>query len=659
MLCRADGLFVIADFATGAGAQRLKRDELHILAEEPDRAVDEGKIGTPRVTTTKGGHSQIDIHIASSGLRRRVVDGYPRAGEHVRRAVATSSPSPGTPPLKRVAAESAVIVQPPVKDWVQVISLSKENRLTGAVLDFGDLVLLMAQASFADVVAGDDLDGGATNGGFTPATRVLVPDNTANNAQWPNGNERDYFGIGSIDIDGDGSCTTNPTSGVGGGCDLNPTIIDHSVTGVPGDRSGIIVETALDNKFMIADLEGSHNATSPNATGTWTFDISGHQNLTIGIDMAHTGDFGEEDRGGGVIVNDRFTWSYSIDGGSTQTLFNLEPISDGAGYVVNMADGNSYLSGEANFFYDQSNWDALGCIPGTADSCSADDVDVFGDGSVIVRTDPLDVNNDGYIYEDVPNSLITDTPTNAMNVEEDHIKIYETDNFFGTFSEAERILYKNALFISGAQEGSVALNNQLTQYVGAVSGTGDTLTLTLDAEQYGGARFLVFDNIVIESAAVDGDFNGDGNWDCEDINALGAAIAAGSTDLSFDMNGDGVLTPADITDAGSGWLAVGGANNPAATGGNPFLNADSNLDGTVDGPDFVAWNANKFGAGPVNWCGGDWNADGLTDGPDFLIWNNNKFMSSDHAASAVPEPCGLLLLLAAAWLPLQLRRRIA
>lgn len=146
---------------------------------------------------------------------------------------------------------------------------------------------------------------------------------------------------------------------------------------------------------------------------------------------------------------------------------------------------------------------------------------------------------------------------------------------------------------------------------------------------------------LIDVAVVDGDFNGDTLWNCADIDALTAAIAAGSTDLSFDMNADGSLTLADITDPGLGWLAVGGANNPAQTsGGNPFLSGDANLDGSVDGGDFLTWNNNKFSALDA-WCGGDFDATGFVDGGDFLIWNTFKFQSSD-GVSAVPEPAGLV-----------------
>jgi hypothetical protein len=133
-----------------------------------------------------------------------------------------------------------------------------------------------------------------------------------------------------------------------------------------------------------------------------------------------------------------------------------------------------------------------------------------------------------------------------------------------------------------------------------------------------------------------GDFNSDGNWDCADINALTAAIAAGSTNLSFDMNGDGMVTFADVTAVNVGWLAVAGANNPGTPSGNPYLVADANLDGFVDGQDFIVWNSNKF-TNNTAWCSGNFNGDSVVDGQDFIGWNTNKFASSDTTA-AVPEP---------------------
>ena len=78
---------------------------------------------------------------------------------------------------------------------------------------------------------------------------------------------------------------------------------------------------------------------------------------------------------------------------------------------------------------------------------------------------------------------------------------------------------------------------------------------------------------VNDPPGVNGDFNNDGLWNCSDINALSAAVAAGSTDLVFDMNGDGVISLADVTDPADGWLAVGGVQNPAQPAATRFLTA--------------------------------------------------------------------------------------
>ncbi len=83
------------------------------------------------------------------------------------------------------------------------------------------------------------------------------------------------------------------------------------------------------------------------------------------------------------------------------------------------------------------------------------------------------------------------------------------------------------------------------------------------------------------------------------------------------------------------------------------LPADANLDGSVDGQDFIAWNANKFQSG-TTWSQADFNGDGTTDGVDFIIWNEHKFTSTD--AIVVPEPPAMFLTLLA-MLGLAARRR--
>lgn len=149
------------------------------------------------------------------------------------------------------------------------------------------------------------------------------------------------------------------------------------------------------------------------------------------------------------------------------------------------------------------------------------------------------------------------------------------------------------------------------------------------------------------TSPVTGDFDGNGLFECADVDDLVSRIASGSTDLAYDMNGDTFIDGGDLTE----WLAVAGAENLVS--GNSYVVGDANLDGTVDGQDFLSWNANKFTVTPA-WCSGDFTADGQVDGLDFLVWNANKFLSAD-VLQAVPEPASMLLMFLAAGL-LRLRR---
>ncbi len=141
------------------------------------------------------------------------------------------------------------------------------------------------------------------------------------------------------------------------------------------------------------------------------------------------------------------------------------------------------------------------------------------------------------------------------------------------------------------------------------------------------------------------DFSGDGVLDCIDIDALVAQIAAGTNSSLFDLTGDGLVDTADLDE----WRVQGGASNLPS--GNPYLVGDANLDGTVDGQDYIAWNIHKF-TNEASWCHGDFTADGVIDVQDFIKWNNNKFTSAD-GISVVPEPAShawpiVAMLLAAA-----------
>ena len=128
---------------------------------------------------------------------------------------------------------------------------------------------------------------------------------------------------------------------------------------------------------------------------------------------------------------------------------------------------------------------------------------------------------------------------------------------------------------------------------------------------------------VINMPTIDPDFNDDGMIDSLDIDLLQANIVDGPADpATFDLTGDGSVDVADRNE----WLALAGAANLPS--GNAYLLGDANLDGFVDGSDFLRWNDNKFTANSA-WSAGDFNVDGAVDGVDFLVWNDHKFQSAD------------------------------
>ena len=157
----------------------------------------------------------------------------------------------------------------------------------------------------------------------------------------------------------------------------------------------------------------------------------------------------------------------------------------------------------------------------------------------------------------------------------------------------------------------------LTAPVGAVEAR-----LVLTYEGTGGSVF--FDASGLDDAPAQScDFDGDGLCDGTDIDLLQANIVTGPADPAvFDLTGDGQVT---ITDRDE-WLVQAGAENLPS--GNAYLLGDANLDGFVNGADFILWNSNKFSSSSA-WTDGDFNADGTVDGQDFIAWNANKFQAAD------------------------------
>jgi hypothetical protein len=136
------------------------------------------------------------------------------------------------------------------------------------------------------------------------------------------------------------------------------------------------------------------------------------------------------------------------------------------------------------------------------------------------------------------------------------------------------------------------------------------------------------------------DLNADDLCDVVDVDLLTSAgdltagtSAAGRPRLDLDWDGD-----VDFDDL-LAWLAGAASENGF---GESYRLGDADLDGVVDGFDFIRWNENRFSASGF-WSRGDFDGDGFVDGGDFISWNENKF--SSIAGVPVPEPGSATLLL--------------
>ena len=106
-----------------------------------------------------------------------------------------------------------------------------------------------------------------------------------------------------------------------------------------------------------------------------------------------------------------------------------------------------------------------------------------------------------------------------------------------------------------------------------------------------------------------------------DADLLSQAIRDGSTDPTWDVNGDKKINVADL----DYWVYFSGHNW-----------GDANLDGQVDFVDFQQLSRN-FGAQQATWSDGDFNADGQVTFDDFLRFSASFSVTADNVQS-VPEP---------------------
>ncbi|MFC1758027.1 PQQ-dependent sugar dehydrogenase [Planctomycetota bacterium] len=130
------------------------------------------------------------------------------------------------------------------------------------------------------------------------------------------------------------------------------------------------------------------------------------------------------------------------------------------------------------------------------------------------------------------------------------------------------------------------------------------------------------------AASLQGDFDGDGTLDVDDINLLVTESAGGTNNPIFDLDGDNAVNKSDVAvwarDLRNTWIG------------------DANLDGEFNTGDLTTiFQAAKFETGEVaNWSEGDWTGD-LRFGTEDLVaaFQDGGFEQGARAIVTVPEPC--------------------
>lgn len=368
---------------------------------------------------------------------------------------------------------------------------------------------------------------------------------------------------------------------------------------VRDNRSGAGGVNTDDMLINVVNTGAAFQVTSPNSSVSWP--VGSTQTVMWNVSGTDSGTINTP--GVNILL--------SIDGGLTYpTVIATNVPNDGSQDIVvpNLPGSTARImvEGAGNIFFDISNTN-FAITPDTVApmaSGSAPDITTPGGTSqtiTVVYTDNVAIRasdiGDGDIQVIAPNSAILSATLLSSTSGTDATPITATYQVLapgGTWDSSDH--------------GSYTIE-MLAGEVGDVGG------------QFVPAG-LLGSFFVLLNPNLPGDFDGNGSLDCVDVDALTQAIAAGSTDLTFDVTGDLVVDHQDLDE----WVL-----NLKGT-----LFGDANLDFVVDGLDFTVWNANKFSTGTA-WCSGDFTADGTTDGLDFTVWNMFKFQSASRGSNPVPK----------------------
>lgn len=344
-------------------------------------------------------------------------------------------------------------------------------------------------ASASTPFAGEDFDGGASNGLTQPTSTLYTPDNNSNDPPGtfsPGGSFFDRFGIVTRD-------------------DVPNDVNDDSVSVFVTDTIGYIPEGKTDNFFLLVDVENGQNP-SGTVSAEWEFNVAGRSNLELSIDFAMVGEFESADV---------YEFSYQIDDGPVLPAFTLTGL-EGAAFGYTMDDGD-FFDRIGSSFFDDTEWQDLidnGPTPGFLAYHPADD----GTGDDSTAQDGLIATEFSGGFED--------------------IRAYTVTNGAGTFNQAEFSPTLDPLAITsgdGSLVDEIISADGLTTYTTALTGTGSVLTLTLNGAGNGGNEYLSWDNIVLsEGDGLVGDYNNDGTVDAADYTVWRDGGSPDSSQAGYD-----------------------------------------------------------------------------------------------------------------------------
>jgi hypothetical protein len=119
-----------------------------------------------------------------------------------------------------------------------------------------------------------------------------------------------------------------------------------------------------------------------------------------------------------------------------------------------------------------------------------------------------------------------------------------------TFANGNMAIHQDPMSMTPAGGPTTELSNALQTLTAALSGTGATLSLRLDANTNGDDEAFAFDNIVVTGLVsfLASDFDKDGFVDGDDLAAwrTGYGLSSGATKAQGDADNDGDVDGADL-----------------------------------------------------------------------------------------------------------------